>query len=104
MREPVFLTYSFLFDALDTWQHLSNFESDLADFFRAYGLQAEIVKSMNGQNGNRVLILTNIDKLSKMANGADNASVAPTRPQTNQPQSTTPTENRIKMPENPFTK
>jgi hypothetical protein len=49
------LEYSFLFEPDTTWQRLSDFEDDLARFFRDNGLEAEIVKTVDGQVGNRVL-------------------------------------------------
>jgi hypothetical protein len=67
MKNPVMLEYMFMFDATDTWQHLSQFENDLADFFRAQGFQAEIIKSISGQVGKRVLFIEKVkNPLQKM--------------------------------------
>lgn len=60
MKQPVFLEYTFLFDSSETWSHLSQFESDLADFFSVHDYQAEIVKTVGGQTGRRIMILTRV--------------------------------------------
>jgi hypothetical protein len=60
----VFLEYSFLFDAVDTWQHLYQFESDLAKFFSERGLEAEIIKTVEGQaSGRRILAISKKNNL-----------------------------------------
>ena len=61
----VFLKYNFLFDPAESWAHLSQFESDLADFFAANGMEADIVKSVSGQVGERVLLLKRIAVVSR---------------------------------------
>jgi hypothetical protein len=61
MKQPVFLEYTFLFDSSETWSHLSQFEADLADFFSVHEYQAEIVKTVGGQSGKRIMMLTRID-------------------------------------------
>lgn len=59
-KNMAFLDYTFLFNPVETWQHLSQFESDLADFFATLGLEAEIVKSVNGQPGKRLLLIQRV--------------------------------------------
>jgi hypothetical protein len=65
MKQPIFLEYTFLFDATSTWQHLSQFEDDLANFFIDRGFQAEVVKSINGQTGRRILLLAKVDAVER---------------------------------------
>ena len=59
-KQIVFLRYNFMFDAVETWQHLAQFESDLADFFTAHGLEARIVKTLEGQIGDRIMLITKV--------------------------------------------
>lgn len=59
----VLLDYKFLFEPDASWTSLSAFESDLADFFAAYGLEAEIIKSVDGQMGNRILLIQKMETL-----------------------------------------
>lgn len=66
MKNPIFLDYTFLFDATDTWQHLNQFENDLADFFSSMGFKADIVKSMQGQPGKRILFIQKVEKIKGM--------------------------------------
>ena len=53
-----FLEYAFIFDPVDTWQHLFEFEQDLAKFFNERNLQAEILETVGGQSGRRVIVIT----------------------------------------------
>jgi len=57
MKELAFLEYMFMLDPAGPWQHLSEFESDLRKFFIANGLEAEIVRTVGGQQGKRILFL-----------------------------------------------
>ena len=61
-KQIVFLRYSFMFDAVDTWQHLSQFEGALADFFAVHNMEARIVKTMEGQIGERIMIIERIEE------------------------------------------
>jgi hypothetical protein len=62
-RKYVFLDYTFIFDPTDSWQHVSQFESDLSDFLGAYGFEAQIVNAIGGQPGKRMLLVRRIDRL-----------------------------------------
>jgi len=53
-----FLEYAFIFDPVDTWQHLHQFEQDLAKFFDEHNLQAEVLDTVGGQKGRRVIVIT----------------------------------------------
>lgn len=66
MKQLIFLEYTFLFDAADAWQHLSQFESDLSDFFRMHDLDVGIVKTIGGQAGKRIMILKKVGELERM--------------------------------------
>jgi len=61
----VFLDYTFLFDSNDTWQHLHQFEGDLSKFFAERGFQAEVIKTVEGQIGKRILLIKRIDDFDK---------------------------------------
>lgn len=55
----VMLEYSFLFEVPETWTNGYAFEQDLAKFLEAMGLQAKILKMVEGVNqGRRVLYIT----------------------------------------------
>ena len=51
------LQYNFMFDPSETWSSLYEFESDLAKFFSSKSLEAQIIKSIEGQSGNRILYI-----------------------------------------------
>jgi hypothetical protein len=51
------LQYNFMFDPAETWSSLYEFESDLAKFFSSKSLDAQIIKSIEGQSGNRILYI-----------------------------------------------
>lgn len=53
----VVLEYLFMFDPDETWDSLSIFEKDLAKSFAEHGVEAKIIKSIEGQQGKRVLLL-----------------------------------------------
>jgi hypothetical protein len=55
-KQYAFIDYTFILDT-NTWQHVSQFESDLADFFSAYNLECQRMNSIGGQVGKRVFIL-----------------------------------------------
>lgn len=58
----VALTYTFIFSkSANLWNHVYQWENDLADFFAANGLEAEIVKTVEGSNGGRMMIIKKID-------------------------------------------
>lgn len=64
----VILQYTFLFDPSQAWSHLNQFENDLADFFAAQGLEANVIPSVKGQNGVRIMELSKIDFVSRATN------------------------------------
>lgn len=61
MSEFVFLEYSFMFEPGSTWQHLSQFEQDLAAFFTDNGHEAQVIKTVNGQSGRRILLIKKVE-------------------------------------------
>ena len=66
MKNTIFLEYTFLFDADNTWQHLSQFESELAEFFGDKGFSADILKSISGQSGRRILLIKKVDPIEEI--------------------------------------
>ena len=57
-KELVMLSYTFMFYKGETpWDYLNEFESDLAKFFEVEGMRARIVKTIAGQEGQRILLL-----------------------------------------------
>jgi hypothetical protein len=55
------LDYTFMFDPEQTYQHLFQFEQDLQKFFRDKQMDMQIVKTMEGGQGRRILIITKKD-------------------------------------------
>ena len=64
----VLLKYIFLFDPVEGWSHLSQFENDLTDFFTANGLQATVIEAIKGQMGERIMELSRMDFVSRATN------------------------------------
>lgn len=54
----VFLEYFFVFDPADTWQHIDQFEADLAKYLDEHGLEGEIIHSAEDKKGKRILKIT----------------------------------------------
>ena len=52
------LEYTFMFDPSDAWSSLYQFESTLSKFFDSLGLEAQVVKAIEGGNSKRMLLLT----------------------------------------------
>lgn len=57
MKQIVLLEYTFMFEPGDTWAHLYEFEKTLSDFFATKGLDAQIIKAIEGGGTKRVLYL-----------------------------------------------
>ena len=62
----VVLEYLFMFDPEEVWNSLSAFESDLAKSFAEHGIEATIIKSIEGQQGKRVLLLQKKEELQPL--------------------------------------
>ncbi len=60
MKNTVFLDYTFLFDASEAFTHLYEFEKALSDFFVAYGMEAKVLKTIEGASGRRIIVLTKL--------------------------------------------
>ena len=54
-----------MFNPLRAWSHIDDFEKDLADFFSAYGFEAQILKTIGGYEGKRVLYITKVEGIPK---------------------------------------
>lgn len=52
-----FLEYAFLFDPKDTWQHLSQFENAFSKFLRSYGMEGQVLNSINPKDGRRIVYI-----------------------------------------------
>src|SRR3990167_6105153 len=64
-KQYVSLNYQFIFQGGSPWTHLSQFEADLADFFSANEVQAEVIKGVNGQQGTRIMLLSSLSIISR---------------------------------------
>ena len=73
---PVLIEYAFMFDPADTFAHLFQFEQSLAKAFETMGLEAHIVKGIDGQCGRRVLLLK---PKEEMDTPKDNGGVTDTK-------------------------
>lgn len=68
----VSLKYQFLFNRNDNiFGNLFEFERDLADFFAANGLEAEIVPVIEGSAGERIMMIKRIEIIDKLTNKPD---------------------------------
>ena len=68
MKKLAFLEYTFMFDPNDTFTSISEFERQFAVFLATKNMQAEIVNTVGGAPGKRVMLIQNMEKLDKMAN------------------------------------
>lgn len=60
-QEMAFLEYSFLFDPREVgWPTIQDFERDMSAFFEAYGVEAQVLKTIEGQFGRRILYLKKV--------------------------------------------
>lgn len=57
MNKLAFLEYIFMFNPEESWGHLYEFENQLAKFFTAQGLEAQIVKTVEGSGSRRILLI-----------------------------------------------
>lgn len=72
-----YLSYTFMVDTSSTWSSLNEFESSLADYFKAYGMEAEIMKTMEGQYCKRILLLKKA--VEPVMEGIMNTNTAPVK-------------------------
>ncbi len=61
MKRLAVLEYTFLFEPESTYQHLFQFESDLAKFFDAKEMQAEVLKTVEGSGVKRMMYICKKD-------------------------------------------
>lgn len=59
----VYLKYSFIFDSQELWNSLTDFEIDLARFFKDKGFIAETVKSLDESNPEVIIFISKSDDL-----------------------------------------
>lgn len=65
MKDLAFLEYNFLFSPGDTsFTSIYQFEDQLAEFFRGKGLDALVMKTVDGQMGKRIILLTKTEEPS----------------------------------------
>jgi hypothetical protein len=58
MKNTVYLEYAFIFTKdSNIWNHLYEFEKDLAAFFSAKGLECEQVSTLEGSTGKHLLMI-----------------------------------------------
>jgi len=94
--KAVLLDYMFLFDPANTWQHLYQFEQDLAKFFKSHGFESEIIKNVEGQTSKRLLYIRKKEEIVK------EAPKPVGRPQTIKGRIRGLTERKVKAPERKF--
>lgn len=58
MKQLVFLEYRFMLDPSETYSNLFQFENDLTKFFDDKGIDAEIIKPVEGSAGSRIILLS----------------------------------------------
>jgi hypothetical protein len=58
MNEQAYLEYVFMFTpSTKTWTNLFQFEGDLTKFFTDHNIDVTVIKTVDGQNGRRILLL-----------------------------------------------
>ena len=62
----VVLEYLFMFNPEETWNSLYAFETALSKSFAEHGVEAIIIKSIEGQQGKRVLLLQKKETLEPL--------------------------------------
>lgn len=77
MATQALLEYAFLFDTSEAWSNLYQFESTILKYFETLGFDAEILKTVEGATGRRIMILK---KKPQVVNGPEKNPVG--RPQT----------------------
>lgn len=65
-KQIAILEYTFMFDPAQTYTSGTDFEVDLAVFFKSKGYEAQIVDTRGG-TGRRVLWISRVDRLEALA-------------------------------------
>ena len=58
MKQLVFLEYRFMLDPSETYSNLYQFENDLSKFFDDKGIEAELIKPIEGSPGGKIFLLS----------------------------------------------
>ena len=58
MKKVVFLEYAFIFEAGTTFDNIYDFENVLAEVFKVNGCQAEVLDTVRGNLGRRIVYIT----------------------------------------------
>lgn len=66
-KQIALLEYTFMFDPTNTWQHGTQFEKDLGDFFAAHGFEANLVET-RGNSNRRIFYIERIQAMPKLSN------------------------------------
>jgi len=77
MSAIALIEYAFMFDTGEAWSNLYQFESTILKYFDALGFEAEILKTVEGATGRRILML----KKKPMPVNAPNEKAPVGRPQ-----------------------
>ena len=65
----VSIAYQFIFERdANIWNNIFAFESDIADFFKTNGLEADMVNTVDGSNGLRVIIIRKMPEEDTLVN------------------------------------
>ena len=76
------LTYTFIFSQeANIWNHVYQFENDLADFFASNGLECEVIKTVEGSMGGRMLMIERIDSAAEKLTNTKGANIQKQLPQ-----------------------
>jgi hypothetical protein len=55
MKQLAYLEYKFLFDPSETWAHVHEFESGLADYLSERGLEAQFIETVG--TGTKIMLI-----------------------------------------------
>ena len=67
MKQIALLKYQIMFDPSEAWSNGYQFENQLADFFAAYGFEAQIIEARGG-TGERVIWLQRMNTATPIEN------------------------------------
>lgn len=65
----VSITYQFIFSKdANIWNNITEFEQDISDFFASNGLECDIVTTVSGSSGGRIILIKKIDDIRTLKN------------------------------------
>ena len=63
MKKPVVLEVMFLFDAIEVWANIYDFERDLTKILKSMGLEGQMIEPVKGASGRKIIYISKIKDL-----------------------------------------